>query len=159
MRRRSNIGGWRWRSRIRTRLGWLYQLADEAERGTLVTTKRSCERYDSDTQATTLPWKNGPGILEFDRFAMEEKRKQPRTDVDEPGYILIGGSPMSCRVLNISIEGAALEVRDPALVPNNFQLTTTKDHVTRNCRTVWIAQNRIGVIFIGPNRDPTKLKG
>ena len=84
---------------------------------------------------------------------MKEKRKYPRNEVDEPGYISIGGSPMSCRVLNISIEGAAIEVPHPAHVPNNFQLTTTKDRVTRNCRTVWTAQNRIGVIFIDPIRE------
>ena len=85
---------------------------------------------------------------------MEEKRKHPRTEVDEAGYILSGGSSFSCRVLNISAEGAAIDVPNPAYVPNNFQLMTGKDRVTRNCRIVWGARNRLGVIFIRPDGCP-----
>jgi hypothetical protein len=79
--------------------------------------------------------------------AMEERRRGPRADVDEPAYISSHGSSTRCRVVNISAEGAAIDVPDPAFVPDRFQLMTEKDRVIRNCRIVWTKQDRIGVIF------------
>ena len=77
----------------------------------------------------------------------EERRRGPRTDVDEPAYIASHGASTRCRLVNISDEGAAIDVPDPAFVPACFQLMTEKDRVVRNCRIVWTKQNRIGVIF------------
>ena len=79
--------------------------------------------------------------------AMEERRRGPRADVDEPAYISSHGSSTRCRVVNISAEGAAIEVPDPVFVPARFQLMTENDRVLRDCRIVWTKQNRIGVIF------------
>ncbi len=41
---------------------------------------------------------------------MEEKRKHPRIEINEPAYVSSGGSVMSCVVRNISREGAAIAV-------------------------------------------------
>ena len=79
--------------------------------------------------------------------ATEERRRGPRADVDEPAYISSHGSSTRCRVVNISAEGAAIDVPDPIFVPARFQLMTEKDRVVRNCRIVWTKQNRIGVVF------------
>jgi hypothetical protein len=79
--------------------------------------------------------------------AMEERRRGPRADVDEPAYISSHGSSTRCRVVNISAEGAAIEVPDPVFIPTRFQLMTENDRVVRDCRVVWTKQNRIGVIF------------
>ena len=79
--------------------------------------------------------------------AMEERRRAPRADVDEPAYISSHGSSTRCRVVNISAEGAAIEVPDPLFIPNRFQLMTENDRVVRGCRIVWTKQNRIGVVF------------
>jgi hypothetical protein len=79
--------------------------------------------------------------------AMEERRRGPRADVDEPAYISSHGSSTRCRLVNISAEGAAIEVPDPVFVPARFQLMTENDRVVRDCRIVWTKQNRIGVIF------------
>ena len=79
--------------------------------------------------------------------AMEERRRGPRADVDEPAYISSHGSSTRCRLVNISAEGAAIDVPDPVFVPTRFQLMTESDRVVRNCRIVWTKQNRIGVIF------------
>jgi hypothetical protein len=79
--------------------------------------------------------------------ANEERRRGPRADVDEPAYISSHGSSTRCRVVNISAEGAAIEVPDPAFVPARFQLMTESDRVVRDCRIVWTKQNRIGVVF------------
>jgi hypothetical protein len=78
---------------------------------------------------------------------MEERRKHPRAEVDEPAYIYGDGSSTMCRVLNVSAEGAAIEVPDPSFIPARFKLMTEKDRVIRNCRVVWISQNRVGVAF------------
>ena len=79
--------------------------------------------------------------------AMEERRRGPREDVDQPAYISSHGSSTRCRVVNISAEGAAIDVPDPVFVPTRFQLMTESDRVVRDCRIVWTKQNRIGVIF------------
>ncbi len=79
--------------------------------------------------------------------APDERRRLPRSDVDEPAYISSHGSSTRCRVVNISAEGAAIEVPNPAFVPGCFQLMTENDRVVRNCRMVWTRQNRVGVIF------------
>jgi hypothetical protein len=78
---------------------------------------------------------------------MEERRKYPRTEIDEPAYVSSGGSVMSCRVRNISAEGAAIDVENPAFVPQNFRLVIAKDSSVYECRITWIQQNRIGVTF------------
>ena len=77
----------------------------------------------------------------------ENRRRGPREDVDQPAYISAKGSSTRCTVVNISADGAAIEVPDPTFIPDRFQLTTEHDRVVRNCRLVWTKQNRIGVIF------------
>jgi PilZ domain len=62
---------------------------------------------------------------------MAEKRKHPRTDLNEPGYVSSGGSVMSCVVRNISLEGAAIDV-DIGLVSLDFGLTTVS-----SCFLIW----------------------
>jgi hypothetical protein len=79
---------------------------------------------------------------------MEEKRKYPRTEIDEPAYVSSGGSVMPCVVRNISREGAAIDVDNPAFVPQYFRLVMAKDpSVVHECQIAWIRQNRIGLTF------------
>ena len=80
---------------------------------------------------------------------MEEKRKHPRTEIDEPAYVSSGGSVMRCVVRNISVEGAAIDVENPAFVPQQFRLVIAKDSsIVHQCRIAWIQKNRIGLTFI-----------
>jgi hypothetical protein len=79
---------------------------------------------------------------------MDEKRKHPRAEINQPGYISAGGSVMSCMVLNISAEGAAIDVPNPAFVPQRFRLVMAHDSSVRECQIAWIQQNRIGVSFV-----------
>ena len=79
---------------------------------------------------------------------MEEKRKHPRTEINQPGYVSSGGSVMSCMVLNMSAEGAAIDVENPAFVPARFRLVMASDSSVRECRIAWIQQNRIGITFV-----------
>ena len=79
---------------------------------------------------------------------MEEKRKHPRTEINEPAYVSSGGSVMSCVVRNISVEGAAIDVENPAFVPPQFRLVMASDSSVRECRVTWIQQTRIGLTFV-----------
>jgi len=79
---------------------------------------------------------------------MEERRKHPRTEIDEPAYVSSGGSVMCCRVRNISAEGAAIDVENPAFVPQRFRLVMANDSSVRECRVAWIQNNRIGLTFV-----------
>ncbi len=79
---------------------------------------------------------------------MEEKRKHPRVEIDEPAYVSSGGSVMSCVVRNISSEGAAIDVENPAFVPQRFRLVVARDSSVHECQIAWIQQKRIGVTFV-----------
>jgi hypothetical protein len=79
---------------------------------------------------------------------MEERRKYPRTEINQPAYVSAGGSVMSCVVRNISPEGAAIDVDNPAFVPARFRLVMASDGHVRDCSIAWIQRNRIGLTFI-----------
>jgi hypothetical protein len=80
---------------------------------------------------------------------MEEKRRHPRTETNELAYVSSGGSVMRCVVRNISREGAAIDVENPAFVPQRFRLVMANDSsIVHECQTAWIQQNRIGLTFI-----------
>jgi hypothetical protein len=79
---------------------------------------------------------------------MEERRRQPRTEIDEPAYVSSGGFVMGCMVRNISAEGAAIDVENPAFVPQRFRLVMASDSSVRECRVAWIQKNRIGLTFV-----------
>ena len=80
--------------------------------------------------------------------AMEEKRRHPRTDLDEPAYVSAAGSVISCTVRNISLEGAAIDVENPAFIPARFRLVMANGSSSRECRIAWIQKNRIGLSFV-----------
>jgi hypothetical protein len=79
---------------------------------------------------------------------MEEKRKHLRTEINEPAYVSSGGSVMGCVVRNISVEGAAIDVENPAFIPQRFRLVMANDSSVRECRVAWIQKNRIGLTFV-----------
>lgn len=80
---------------------------------------------------------------------MDERRRFPRTELNEPAFISSAGSVMRCTVLNISPEGCAIEVNEPAFVPQRFRLVMAADSsIVRHCQIAWIQQNRIGLTFV-----------
>ena len=79
---------------------------------------------------------------------MEEKRKHPRTEINQRAYVSSGGSVMCCTVRNISVDGAAIDVENPAFVPSSFRLVMADDSSVRQCTIAWIQKNRIGVSFV-----------
>ena len=88
---------------------------------------------------------------------MDEKRKHPRTEIEETAFVSSGGSVMRCVVRTISIEGAAIEVENPAFVPQRFRLVMAKDSsIVHECRVAWIKQNRIGLTFLTDVQEAPK---
>jgi hypothetical protein len=85
---------------------------------------------------------------------MEEKRKHPRTEINEPAYVSSGGSVMICMVRNISPDGAAIDIENPAFVPSRFRLVMASGSSVRECQIAWIKQKRIGVTFVAPPQEP-----
>ncbi len=81
---------------------------------------------------------------------IEEKRKHQRTEINEPAYVSAGGSVMRCMVRNISPDGAAIDVDNPAFVPDQFRLVMASDSSTYDCRLIWIREKRIGLAFVKP---------
>jgi hypothetical protein len=79
---------------------------------------------------------------------MEEKRKYQRSEVEVPAYVSAGGSVMSCVVRNISHEGAAIDIDDPAFVPVRFRLVMSQGAIVRECQIVWLKDKRIGITFV-----------
>jgi hypothetical protein len=84
---------------------------------------------------------------------MEERRKHSRTEIDELAYVSSGGSVMSCRVRNISPEGAAIDVENPAFVPARFRLVMASDRTVHDCQVIWIQKNKIGLAFVAVPQD------
>jgi PilZ domain-containing protein len=79
---------------------------------------------------------------------MEERRRHLREETNDLAYITGDGSSIRCTVLNISPDGAALDVPDAAAVRAQFKLMTVSDGAVRDCRIVWLTKNRIGVQFL-----------
>jgi hypothetical protein len=109
-------------------------------------------RFTSDRQRTALFIYSLPLALLLNWATkaelMEEKRKHSRTEINEPAYVSSGGSVMGCLVRNISVEGAAIDVENPAFVPQRFSLVMANDSSVRECRVAWIQKNRIGLTFV-----------
>jgi hypothetical protein len=81
---------------------------------------------------------------------MEERRKHPRIEIEEPALVSVGGSVMTCVVRNISPDGAAIDVENPAFVPARFRLVRHSGALVHECSVAWIQSNRIGLVFVAP---------
>jgi hypothetical protein len=61
--------------------------------------------------------------------------------------IAFDGIGLDCTVRNISETGAALEFAGSVSVPSSFMLVIAKDHMVRQCHSVWSNERRVGVAF------------
>jgi len=78
---------------------------------------------------------------------VEERRKSQRETIRQTAYVSHKGFSTRCTIVNISPEGAAIEVTDATLIPRTFKLMTANDRVVRTCRVVWIKLNTLGLEF------------
>jgi hypothetical protein len=79
--------------------------------------------------------------------AMIERRTAPRHRVYKRGTIALGFIGIDCTIRNLSATGARIDVASPLALPDQFTLVMETDRVTRRCRPVWSAEQRIGVAF------------
>jgi hypothetical protein len=79
-----------------------------------------------------------------------ERRKVPRHRTLKAGRIRFNrAGSIDCRVRNLSVAGAMLEVAGQLGIPEEFALVIESDHVRQNCRVIWRASTRLGVAFSG----------
>jgi hypothetical protein len=90
---------------------------------------------------------------------MQEHRAHPRSDLCAEATIVIDKetAPVRCRISNLSISGACLELQTSTDLPNRFTLAF--DHVERACLVVWRNETQLGVMFrtaVGEGRAPAR---
>jgi hypothetical protein len=89
---------------------------------------------------------------------VKDRRKHARADLEEPAYISSGGACWSCVIVNLSTDGAAVELADPTVVPDRFVLMIARDRRTFNCRLAWSQHNRIGISFEAAGAVPNNTR-
>jgi len=79
---------------------------------------------------------------------MTEKRAAQRYRVFKGGTIAFEGGGIACTVRNMSAGGAAVDLDGPAILPQSFTLSISRDNFVRNCRTIWRSDKRVGLTFV-----------
>jgi hypothetical protein len=74
-------------------------------------------------------------------------RRASRRNVARAARLSFARRSMTCIVRNLSTTGAAIEVSNPAEVPDSFRLVLETEAMERRCRVVWRRKGRIGVEF------------
>lgn len=79
---------------------------------------------------------------------MDEKRRVPRHRTLKGGSISFNrAGGIDCRVRNLSVAGACLEVASQVGVPDDFVLVIESDHLKQPCHVIWRTATRLGVEF------------
>lgn len=79
-----------------------------------------------------------------------ERRKVPRHRTLKAGSIRFNrAGAIDCRVRNLSVAGAMLEVAGQLGIPDEFALVIAADRFRQNCRVIWRMPTRLGVAFDG----------
>lgn len=76
-----------------------------------------------------------------------EKRRQPRYATDDLSQIVFGSQMIGCRIHNMSLNGAMIEV-STYQVPDRFILVNYNTKKRMICEVAWRAQLHIGVNFV-----------
>ncbi len=77
-----------------------------------------------------------------------ERRKITRHRALKAGSITFNqDSSIDCRVRNLSLVGACLEVASQLGIPNDFVLVIDVDHLKQTCHVIWRTATRMGVTF------------
>jgi PilZ domain len=79
---------------------------------------------------------------------MQERRKSPRRRTLKSGRIGFNRTTgIDCRVRNLSLTGACLELASQIGVPDDFVLLVESNRLQQPCHVVWRAASRLGVEF------------
>ncbi len=79
---------------------------------------------------------------------MQERRRSPRRRTLKSGRIGFNRTTgIDCRVRNLSLTGACLELASQIGIPDDFVLRVGSNHLQQPCHVVWRAASRMGVAF------------
>ena len=79
---------------------------------------------------------------------MDERRKLLRHRTLKAGLISFNrAATINCRVRNLSLVGACLEVASQVGIPDDFTLLIESDQAKHPCHVVWRTATRMGVEF------------
>jgi PilZ domain len=78
---------------------------------------------------------------------MVETRVAQRFRVKKTAQIEHGGNKIDCTLYDLSTTGAAIEVANSTIIPENFTLVVPDDGLKLLCRIVRRSTFRIGVAF------------
>ena len=76
-----------------------------------------------------------------------DNRRAARRKVRRAARIAFSRQSMTCTVCDISATGAAIEAKNPALIPDLFRMQIEMESAERRCAVVWRKKTRIGVEF------------
>ena len=79
---------------------------------------------------------------------MSDKRRKTRQRTFKGGSIALPTGTVDCIVRNVSATGALLELKTPALIPNDFELIIKPELTRRSCRVVRRDALALGVSFV-----------
>jgi hypothetical protein len=90
---------------------------------------------------------------------MLERRKDVRSRTFLGGTVAFNrrASAMDCQVRNFSAAGAKITFANPAVVPDQFDLTITRKARSFRARMVWRAANDAGVAFVNEYEDAVPI--
>lgn len=76
------------------------------------------------------------------------KRRHPRRAVSAKGCIYAGRDAFPCLIVDVSRQGARLQIKDPAdLLPSRFSLLVSAAEPMLDCEQVWRDGDLVGVRF------------
>ena len=78
---------------------------------------------------------------------IQEQRSQGRRAVNYPMAILLDGKALSCRMLDVTPNGARLFVPDILSIPDQITLLLSAMGARRECLVRWRQGCEIGVLF------------
>ena len=79
----------------------------------------------------------------------KNKREERRRIRHHEAWVLTEAGSRHCMVVNVSMNGATLSVRDQMPLPKEFRLAFSLDRVpARNCELVWSRGATAGVKFV-----------
>jgi len=106
---------------------------------------RGQDTFASESADVRTPSPTGPAV---------ERRHAPRRKVLKAGKVIFGDKRATdCSIRNISDAGACLEINDPRVVTQIFELKMVQQEFSRTCRLLWEQNGRIGVTFLKHSPD------
>ena len=80
----------------------------------------------------------------------KDYRRAKRWESQEAGKIEFGTGSITiipCRILDISLSGAAIEVNSEVWFPDSFKLSVDSQNLCQSCQVKWRKGRRLGVAF------------